>query len=153
MKTVEGYNVKIYTDNIEDSASEQIKELLSIDVFSKCKIRIMPDVHAGAGCVIGFTGDLGDKVIPNIVGVDIGCGILVQPFVCVNDIDYHALNEFILHYIPSGRNYRDNRYAPLPQKYMDVYREAKDIIKQLRCYREQKETKRLNASIGSLGGG
>ena len=153
MKTVEGYNVKIYTDNIEDSASEQIKELLSIDVFSKCKIRIMPDVHAGAGCVIGFTGDLGDKVIPNIVGVDIGCGILVQPFVCVNDIDYHALNEFILHYIPSGRNYRGDRYAPLPQKYMDVYREAKDIIKQLRCYRELKETKRLNASIGSLGGG
>ena len=99
MKTVENYNVKIYTDNIEDSAREQIKELLSIDVFSKCKIRIMPDVHAGAGCVIGFTGDLGDKVIPNIVGVDIGCGILVQPFVCVNDIDYHALNEFILHYI------------------------------------------------------
>lgn len=153
MKTVEGYNVKIHTDNIEDSAIEQIKKLLSIDVFSKCKIRIMPDVHAGAGCVIGFTGDLGDKVIPNIVGVDIGCGILVQPFVCVNDIDYHALNEFILHYIPSGRNYRDNRYAPLPQKYMDVYREAKDIIKQLRCYRELKETKRLNASIGSLGGG
>lgn len=153
MKTVEGYNVKIYTDNIEDSAIEQIKKLLSIDVFSKCKIRIMPDVHAGAGCVIGFTGDLGDKVIPNIVGVDIGCGILVQPFVCVNDIDYHALNEFILHYIPSGRNYRDNQYAPLPQKYMDVYREAKDIIKQLRCYRELKETKRLNASIGSLGGG
>ena len=153
MKTVEGYNVKIYTDNIEDSAIEQIKKLLSIDVFSKCKIRIMPDVHAGAGCVIGFTGDLGDKVIPNIVGVDIGCGILVQPFVCVNDIDYHALNEFILHYIPSGRNYRDNRYAPLPHLYMDVYREAKDIIKQLRCYRELKETKRLNASIGSLGGG
>ena len=153
MKTVENYNVKIYTDNIEDSAREQIKELLSIDVFSKCKIRIMPDVHAGAGCVIGFTGDLGDKVIPNIVGVDIGCGILVQPFVCVNDIDYHALNEFILHHIPSGRNYWGNRYAPLPQKYMDVYREAKDIIKQLRCYRELKETKRLNASIGSLGGG
>lgn len=153
MKTVENYNVKIYTDNIEDSACEQIKELLSIDVFSKCKIRIMPDVHAGAGCVIGFTGDLGDKVIPNIVGVDIGCGILVQPFVCTGNIDYHALNEFILRYIPSGRNYRDNRYAPLPQNYMDVYREAKDIIKQLRCYRELKETKRLNASIGSLGGG
>ena len=153
MKTIEGYNVKIYTDNIEDSASEQIKELLSVDVFSKCKIRIMPDVHAGAGCVIGFTGDLGDKVIPNIVGVDIGCGILVQPFVCVGDMDYHAFNEFILRHIPSGRNYRDNRYAPLPQKYMDVYRAAKDIIKQLRCYRELKETKRLNASIGSLGGG
>ena len=153
MKTIENYDVKIFTENIEKSAEEQIKGLLSIDVFSRCKIRIMPDVHAGAGCVIGFTGNLGDKVIPNIVGVDIGCGILVQPFVCAKEIDYHALNEFILHNIPSGRNYRDNHYAPLPQKYMDVYRESKDIIKQLRCYRELKETKRLNASIGSLGGG
>ena len=72
MKTIEGHNVKIFTDNIEETALEQIKQLLSIDVFSDKKIRIMPDVHAGAGCVIGFTGDLGDKVIPNIVGVDIG---------------------------------------------------------------------------------
>ena len=63
MKTIEGYDVKIFTDNIEENALEQIKELLSIDVFSDKKIRIMPDVHAGAGCVIGFTGDLGDKVI------------------------------------------------------------------------------------------
>ena len=72
MKTIDGYDVKIFTDNIEDTAIEQIRQLLSIDVFSDCKIRIMPDVHAGAGCVIGFTGNLGDKVIPNIVGVDIG---------------------------------------------------------------------------------
>ena len=65
MKTVEGYNAKIYTDNIKESASEQIKELLSIDVFSKCKIRIMPDVHAGAGCVIGFTGVLHHTKLTN----------------------------------------------------------------------------------------
>ena len=71
MKTIEGYDVKIFTDNVEESAIEQIRRLLSIDVFADKKIRIMPDVHAGAGCVIGFTGDLGDKVIPNIVGVDI----------------------------------------------------------------------------------
>lgn len=64
--------MKIFTDNIEENAFEQIKTLLSIDVFSDKKIRIMPDVHAGASCVIGFTGDIGDKVIPNIVGVDIG---------------------------------------------------------------------------------
>ena len=153
MKTIEGYNVKIYTDRIEDSAKEQIKELLSIDVFSRCKIRIMPDVHTGAGCVIGFTGNLGDKVIPNIVGVDIGCGLLVQPFVCVKEIDFHALNEYILQIIPSGRNFRDNSYAQLPQKYMDVHKEGKDIVKQLRCYRELKEVKRLYLSIGSLGGG
>lgn len=66
MKAIYGYDVNIFTDNIEDTAIEQIRQLLSIDVFSDCKIRIMPDVYAGAGCVIGFTGNLGDKVIPNI---------------------------------------------------------------------------------------
>ena len=75
MKIIKQYDVKIFTDNIENTALEQIQQLLSIDVFRKSKIRIMPDVHAGAGCVIGFTGNLGDKVIPNIVGVDIGWGV------------------------------------------------------------------------------
>ena len=153
MKTIEGYDVKIFTDNIEESAVGQIKQLLSIDVFSNCKIRIMPDVHAGAGCVIGFTGDLGDKVIPNIVGVDIGCGILVQPFRCLKDIDFHALNEFILKAIPSGRNHRTDEYMLLPQKYMERYSEAKGIIRQIHCYRELKDVKRLDKSIGTLGGG
>ena len=151
--TIDNHDAKIFTDDIEVSATEQIKELLSVDVFSGCKIRIMPDVHAGAGCVIGFTGDLGDKVIPNIVGVDIGCGIYVRPFVCVKDIDWHGLNEFILHDIPSGRNHRNGDYAALPDKYMDGYREAKEIVKALRCNRELKENKRLYKSIGTLGGG
>lgn len=62
-------NLKIFTDNIDEKALQQINTLLEQDVFKNSKIRIMPDVHAGAGCVIGFTGDLGDKVIPNIVGV------------------------------------------------------------------------------------
>lgn len=110
MKTIEGCDVKIFTENIEETALDQIKQLLSIDVFSDCKIRIMPDVHTGTGCVIGFTGDLGDKVIPNIVGVDIGCGMIVQPFSCCNSIDFHALNEYILHAIPSGRDFRDENY-------------------------------------------
>ena len=153
MKRIENYDVKIFADHIDELAEEQIRQLLSIDVFGKCKIRIMPDVHVGAGCVIGFTGDLGDKVIPNIVGVDIGCGILVQPFCCLKEIDYHRLNEYILRYVPSGRNYRDDKYAPLPQQYMDVYSKAKDFIRQLRCYRQLKGTNRLNLSIGSLGGG
>lgn len=153
MKTIEGYDVKIFTENIEDTALDQIKQLLSIDVFSDCKIRIMPDVHAGAGCVIGFTGDLGDKVIPNIVGVDIGCGMIVQPFSCCNPIDFHALNEYILRVIPSGRDFRDENYLALPQKYSELYQNAKQLILQLRCYRELKEVRRLYKSIGSLGGG
>ena len=96
MKTIDGYDVKIFTDNIEENALEQIKTLLSIDVFADKKIRIMPDVHAGAGCVIGFTGDLGDKVIPNIVGVDIGCGMRILNLGKVQDIDLHTFNEHIL---------------------------------------------------------
>lgn len=62
-------NLKIFTNNIEQSAREQIDLLLEQEPFKDCKIRIMPDVHAGAGCVIGFTGDLGDKFIPNEYGV------------------------------------------------------------------------------------
>lgn len=93
MKTIDGYDVKIFTDDIEENALEQIKQLLLIDVFSDKKIRIMPDVHAGAGCVIGFTGDLGDKVIPNIVGVDIGCGMRILNLGKVQDIDFHTLEK------------------------------------------------------------
>ena len=87
MMMIDNHDTKIFTDDIEQNAVEQIKQLLSVDVFGGCKIRIMPDVHAGAGCVIGFTGNLGERVIPNIVGVDIGCGIYVVPFVCMKDID------------------------------------------------------------------
>ena len=153
MMTIDNHDAKVFTDDIELSAVEQINQLLAVDVFGGCKIRIMPDVHAGAGCVIGFTGDLGERVIPNIVGVDIGCGIRVRPFVCKKDIDWHALNEFIVHYIPSGRNHRNGDYAALTDKYMDGYREAKEIVKDLRCNRELKENKRLYKSVGTLGGG
>lgn len=155
MKTVEGYDVKIFTDNIEEGALAQISELLSIDVFSDKKIRIMPDVHAGAGCVIGFTGNLGDKVIPNIVGVDIGCGMRVLKLGCVDEIDFHAFNEHILANVPSGMMVREERkgFKQLSGEAVDIYREAKTLVTQLHCYRELKDTGRINKAIGSLGGG
>jgi hypothetical protein len=155
MKTVEGYDVKIFTDNIEETALEQIKELLSIDVFSDKKIRIMPDVHAGAGCVIGFTGDLGDKVIPNIVGVDIGCGMRILNLGKISDIDYHAFHEHIRSNVPSGMIVREDRFGfkPLVGEEMDIYREAKKLVTELYCYREIKDSGRINKAIGSLGGG
>lgn len=153
MKTIEGYDIKIFTDNVEYNAMDQLRQLLAIDVFSKSRIRVMPDVHAGAGCVIGFTGDIGDKVIPNIVGVDIGCGVLVQPFEIKKGIDYHSLNELIINNIPSGRDVRDSVELQLDNKYMKIYSEAKEIVKQMKCFRDLKDTKRLNKSIGSLGGG
>lgn len=155
MKTIEGYDVKIFTDNIEENAIEQIKELLSIDVFADKKIRIMPDVHAGAGCVIGFTGNLGDKVIPNIVGVDIGCGMLILNLGKLTDIDFHAFHEHIRSNVPSGMIVREDRFGfkPLVGEEMDIYREAKELVIQLRCYRSLKDSGRINKAIGSLGGG
>ena len=155
MKTIEGHDVKIFTDNIEENALEQIKHLLSIDVFSDRKIRIMPDVHAEAGCVIGFTGDLGDKVIPNIVGVDIGCGMRVLKLGKLSDIDFHAFHEHIRSNVPSGKIVREERFGfkPLVNEEMEIYREAKQLVMELRCYRELKDSGRINKSIGSLGGG
>ena len=115
MKTIEGHDVKIFTDNIEENALEQIKELLSIDVFSDKKIRIMPDVHAG---------DLGDKVIQNIVGVDIGCGMRILNLGKLADIDYHAFHEHIRGNVPSGKIVREDKFGfkPLVGEEMEIYR-------------------------------
>lgn len=133
-------DLKIFTNNIEDKAREQIDLLLKQEPFKECKVRIMPDVHAGKGCVIGFTADLGDKVIPNIVGVDIGCGML-----CVElgniDIDLKRFDEIVNKYIPAGRNIREHKL----RDYED--------IQELHCLRELKETKKFNRAIGTLGGG
>ena len=155
MKTIEGHDVKIFTDNIEKVALDQIRELLSIDVFSDKKIRIMPDVHAGAGCVIGFTGDLGDKVIPNIVGVDIGCGMRVIKLGHGHSIDFHRFHQHIISTVPSGMCVREAKlgFKPLAGDDMAIYREAKELVQQLRCYRDLKFAARLHKSIGTLGGG
>lgn len=147
--------MKIFTDNIQESAMEQIMVLLSIDVFSDKKIRIMPDVHAGVGCVIGFTGDLGDKVIPNIVGVDIGCGMRILKLGKIADIDFYAFHEHIRGNVPSGKIVREARFGfkPLVGAEMDIYREAKQLVTELYCYRTLKDSSRINKAIGSLGGG
>ena len=133
-------NLKIFTKNIEQETINQIDELLSQEAFKDCKVRVMPDVHAGKGCVIGFTADLGDKVIPNIVGVDIGCGML-----CVElgkiELDLEKIDKVINEYVPAGRNIRE-------QKLMDF-----EKINDLYCLRELKETKKFNRAIGTLGGG
>lgn len=155
MKTIDGHDVKIFTDNIEGNALDQIRTLLSIDVFSDKKVRIMPDVHSGSGCVIGFTGDLGDKVIPNIVGEDIGCGMRVVKLGKQNNIDFHAFHEHILSNVPSGMGIREEKrgFRPLIHEEMDIYREAKKLVMGLHCYRDLKYSDRIYKAIGSLGGG
>lgn len=132
-------DLKIFTDNIDEKAVEQINLLLEQEAFKNSKIRIMPDVHAGKGCVIGFTGDLGEKVIPNIVGVDIGCGMF-----CANlgkiEIDFFKLDNFINENIPSGMNVNENKIVDFD-------------LKKLYCYKQLKNYEWIENSIGSLGGG
>lgn len=133
-------NLKIFTENIEKEAVDQINLLLEQDAFKDCKVRIMPDVHAGAGCVIGFTANLGEKVIPNVVGVDIGCGMSWVKI--KSEIDLEALDNTIREFIPSGMNARDEELLP----NID--------LKELSCYKELKNKDRyLEKSLGTLGGG
>lgn len=133
-------DLKIYTDDIEQEAIDQIDLLLKQEPFKDCKVRIMPDVHAGKGCVIGFTADLGDKVIPNIVGVDIGCGMFVVEL-GQRDIDLARFDEIVNTYIPSGRNIREHKLTSFPK------------IQHLHCLRALKESSKFERGIGTLGGG
>lgn len=142
MKEICGiYNTAIvYTDVIEENAIEQITTLCSQEFVKGCKIRIMPDVHAGAGCVIGFTADLGDMVIPDIVGVDIGCGMLTIELGKI-DIDFEKLDSVIRTFVPSGKKVHDGRVVRFNE------------LPSLNCYRFLKDTKRFGRSLGTLGGG
>lgn len=130
----------VYAQTVEQSALDQIELLCSQEFTKGAKIRIMPDVHTGAGCVIGFTANLGDMVIPNIVGVDIGCGMLCVKLGNV-DVDFYKLDEIIRKYVPSGTAVQEGRLTKYP------------ALQQMHCYRLLKQTKRIERSIGTLGGG
>lgn len=133
-------NLKIFTENIDHEALSQIYTLIKQPAFSECKVRIMPDVHAGAGCVIGFTADLGSKVIPNIVGVDIGCGMLTVSLGNI-DIDFEKLDHVIKSYVPSGKSVHESEIVDFPS------------LETLICTKNLKNTHHLACSIGTLGGG
>ena len=128
----------VYADIVEEKAAEQIQRMCDYEFTAGAKIRIMPDVHAGKGCTIGTTMTVTDKVVPNIVGVDIGCGMYTVELTEA-DIDLGAMDE-AAHGIPSGR---------------DVWEEKQESfdLTGLACFRELKEPLRLEKSIGTLGGG
>ena len=127
-----------YARVIEDEAIEQIRRMCDYEFTKGSRIRIMPDVHAGKGCTIGTTMTVKDKAVPNIVGVDIGCGMytvnLGKAEINMEQMDAAA------HFIPSGLNVWEGR------------KERFDLI-DLRCYRGLKDTRRLERSLGTLGGG
>lgn len=134
-------SAKVFIDKIDELSESQILTLCNQDFVKESKIRIMPDVHAGAGCTIGTTMTIKDKIVPNLVGVDIGCGmetILLEE----KSIDLEKFDKFIYDNIPSGMNIR--KY---PHKYsLDVE------IDELKCLQYIKEFRALK-SIGTLGGG
>lgn len=127
-----------YAKIVEEEAIEQIRRMCDYEFTIGSKIRIMPDVHAGKGCTIGTTMTVVDKAVPNIVGVDIGCGMYTVNL-GKEKIDFEKLDE-AAHFIPSGMNVWEGR-------------QEKFDLTSLRCYRNLRDTKRLERSLGTLGGG
>ncbi len=130
----------IFSDNFDDSTKVQVVQLLNQEFVKDLKIRIMPDCHAGAGCVIGTTMTLIDKVVPNLVGVDIGCEMLIVKLGKIN-IELISIDKFISENIPNGKN---------------VHGEEQEIeidITKLKCWSNLDKHTYYYKSMGSLGGG
>ena len=145
MRLIEGrYNTaKVFTDIVEEGAIVQIKSLCDQEYTKESKIRIMPDVHEGVGCTIGTTMTITDKVVPNLVGVDIGCGmetILIKN----SHIELSKLDKLIYEKIPAGFNIRKKAHK---------YNDDVDLSK-LKCKAEGNiNIERAILSLGTLGGG
>ncbi|MFI8709125.1 RtcB family protein [Bacillus sp. NPDC077411] len=136
------YNeAKVFTNHVEESAMGQIIDLCNQEFVKDSKIRIMPDTHAGAGCTIGTTMTIQDKIVPNLVGVDIGCGMEV---VVINkkkeEINFDQLDDTIRKYVPSGFNIRDKEHRFSKMIHFDGVRAPFTL-------------QRAQKSIGTLGGG
>ena len=127
-----------FAKSIEEEAREQIQRMCDYEFTQDSQICIMPDVHAGKGCTIGTTMTVTDKVVPNIVGVDIGCGMYMVNLGKV-DIDFEKVDE-AAHFIPSGKNIWNGK-----QEQFDFH--------DFRCERSFKHKKWLERSLGTLGGG
>ena len=130
----------VYTDIIEETAVEQIRALCDQSFVEGCSIRIMPDVHAGTGCVIGFTADLGQRVIPSIVGVDIGCGMLTVEL-GKEIIDYAKLDQVVREFVPAGSQVHETPAAEFPR------------LRELLIYDKLRMISWIENSLGTLGGG
>ena len=143
MITIQGlYNTAVcYTSELEEAAQKQIRAVCDQPEFAGCQIRIMPDVHAGKGCTIGTTMTIQDKIVPGMVGVDIGCGMETVEL-AEREIDFGALDTLIRREIPYGREVRQDPHGL----------NAQIDLTQLRCS-EQVGLNRAMRSIGTLGGG
>lgn len=135
------YNTaKVFTDVVEETAVGQIINLCNQEFMEGSRIRVMPDCHAGAGCTIGFTMTVTDKVCPNLVGVDIGCGMRTIEL-GKRDIDYAALDRIIRKHVPHRKNAHEGRQFKFHR------------LHDLKCFRSLKNTAWFERSLGTLGGG
>lgn len=133
-----GVETLIFAETFEFEAYDQIKELVNFEAYENAKVRIMPDAHAGKGCTVGTTITITDKVTPNLVGVDIGCGMLTVKLKNT-EIDFQKLDRVIKTKVPSGFNTHNTS-----KKNFDFTK--------LRC-QKYVDLNRAMLSIGSLGGG
>lgn len=146
-------SARVYTDLIEQEAIAQIIEMLNQSFAENANVAIMPDVHAGAGCTIGTTMRISDCVVPNLVGVDIGCGVLCAELGLMHDIDFAKLDKVIREYVPSGMSIRDKIVNIQMPKYFGVNgKDWAEKLHQLKCWSaiKTKEDYFLK-SIGTLG--
>lgn len=142
-------DLKIFTDNIEEQAVKDIESFMSLPAFSDSKVRIMPDVHAGKGCVIGFTATIKDKIIPNVVGVDIGCGMYCVPLGKI-ELDLEKIDKVIREKVPHGQSAHNSS----AEKLIPVSLNRSEIlIGRLVCWNKLKNVNHLVYSMGTLGGG
>lgn len=144
MRTVTGKygTAKIFTDLVEDSAVNQVQTLMNQEFVNGCKVRMMPDIHSGKGCTIGTTMEIRDKICPNLVGVDIGCGMHTTIMPSTIFSDFEKLDQVIHENIPSGFNIRKE-----PHHYIRNTR-----LDELLC-RDSVDIERAKLSLGTLGGG
>ena len=131
-------DIKIYAKTLENTAFKQIKELGDFEAYLDSKIRIMPDCHAGVGCTIGTTIEIKEKITPNLVGVDIGCGMLTVELQ-EKEINLPKLDAIINEFVPNGFNVHEKQQADFD-------------FSRLIC-KEHLNIERAKLSIGSLGGG
>ena len=153
MQTFRGkYNsANVMIDELDQETISQIYSFLNHPAFANTYIAIMPDTHAGAGAVIGYTAKMNEYVIPNVVGVDIGCGVLAYPLE-VTDIDFKKFDQFIKKNVPSGFNIRStDEKMVIGKKPRDFFRTADDVLDL--AGKTGQEREKVIGSIGTLGGG
>ncbi len=147
LKITGKYNTAtVMCDNVEYSTLDQLKEMMDLDTFEKSNIVIMPDCHAGKGSVVGFTSTLTDKIIPNVVGVDIGCGMLTANLGKLGEIDFKAFDNQVKRSIPAGFNIRRDIH-PLAKKFESAINFVFDK------YPITDKRDRFLYALGTLGGG